>query len=418
MKVVNDLYYNIKEVPFYKSQFIDDPKKKNILFVDIIMSNFDFYTMMIPYLALGGEDSEYQTAVTGMYRYSEINDIPEKYLSEHEVKWADVIVIGMSLEQFNGEGRLYDELREINPDIVIIQTVEYDFYEIKKDHHDLDFTPEEMQNFTGKQKKELQQGMIDRHEDNCRGADRLIVLNPNLANKLIAKGFKDVRWCPIYIDEETFKANIDFAETLGLKNTDGIVFLSCELIDSTRSAFKEYIPIFQKLKKKYKEKFRLVVIGKNPNRIFPDLGFQVDRLQRGSIVNQFRAIVRSSADIHLILNKKNEYSNNTESMYTYIERGLFGVPIVSIPVSPYKEIIDNKVNGYLIKSRGDLESLVKEFMKDKEGLREVSSKLKNDIVAQFQLDEEKRDNLIRIFFDVNPTVEESERDEFEEPDED
>ena len=398
MKVVNDLYSNIKDKRFYQNQFKSLADKQNILFVDPVMTSFDFYTMIIPYLALGGEDSNYQTAITGLYRYSEINSIPPKYLSENEVKWADVVVLPMTLEKFNGSGRLYQELREINPNIKIIQTVEYDFYEIKSDHHLLDFSDKEKLKPTKKEINSLKKKMITRYEDNCKGADRLVVLNPNLAKKLISKGFKDVKWCPVFIDEDTFKENIDFSDTLGIKNAEGIMYLSCELIDSTKSAFKEYIPIFVALKEKYKENFHLIVIGKNPSKLFPNLDFEYERIQRGSIVHQMKSIVRSSADIHLILNKKNEYSNNSESLYTFIERGLFGVPIVSIPISPYKEIIKPNKNGYILKSRKDLLRLVDEFMKDKKQLIEVSTNLKNSIVDNFQLDNEKRETIVNVFF--------------------
>jgi len=148
-----------------------------------------------------------------------------------------------------------------------------------------------------------------------------------------------------------------------------------------------------------------VVIGKNPNSLFSNLGFEVDRIQRGSIVNQMKAIVRSSADFHLVLNKKNEYSNNSEAMYTYVERGIFGIPIASIPVTPFKEIIEDRVNGYILKTRNDLPKLITALMKDKTELIEISTKLKNNIVSQFQLDEEKRSHLIEIFFNDFVTME-------------
>jgi glycosyltransferase involved in cell wall biosynthesis len=407
MKIVSDIYDNIRKVDYYKKQFEFDQDKKNILFVDPIMSSFDFYSMIVPFLCLE-QTGKYKSALTGMYRFSEMDKIQTE-ITESEIRWADVIVIPMSLESFNNQGELFDQLRSIKPQLKIVMTVEFDFYEITNEHYFLDEI--EIKNYLDKlgktpnkknianARKDMKQRIIERLENNLRGADRLAVMNANLQKKLLSKDFKDVKYIPVLIEENSFKENIDFMDTLGVKGTEGIVFVSVDLSVSTAHAFKTFIPIFEKLRKKHKEKFRLVVIGDKPTKYFKQFDLEVDHLSRHSIVGQFKSIVKSTADIHLILNKKNLYSTNSESIFSFVERGLFGVPIVALDQSPWNEVIKHEQTGFLLKKREEFEILVNDLMKDKTKLIDMSNALKNVIISNCQITDELINGLGSIFFD-------------------
>jgi len=410
MKIVNDLYKNVREVKWYLEQFSYSKSTgvKNVLFIDPIMMNFDFYTMIIPYLALAEEPEKYQTAITGLYRFSEIETKPQTRLTESQVKWADVIVIPNQLEWF---GQLNSEIREVNPNAKIIQTLEFDFYEITNDHYLLqDSNLEEIlkqrkEPITAKSKNELRpelkEYIVNRLEQNLKFADRILVLNQNLLQKLKSKGFKDVQYCPILIDEQTFLENIDYKDALGVRLTDGMLTLSCELKEHTKSAFKEFIPQFQELQKKYKNKFKLVVLGDNPEKHFQQLDLEYTHLDTGSIIAQFKRIWKSSADIHLMLNKKNIYSANSDTLYSFIDRGIFGIPVATLDVSPLKEIIKNGKNGFILKKRADLIKLVAEHIKSKKQLIDISKELKSSIIKVSQVSDENLIWLGKIFFDFS-----------------
>jgi glycosyltransferase involved in cell wall biosynthesis len=394
MKAVSDLYKRLQDPEFCKSQFEFSEEKRNILFIDPIMSNFDFYSMIIPYLSLE-ELGSYKTAMTGMYRYSDYDTKPLTKISQSQIKWADVIVVPMSLESYSGDGELFSEIRSINPDVKIVQTVEFDFYEIKNDHYLLD-----LQNLkTPALKSRMKESIISRLESNLKSADRLIVLNHNLAPKLMKMGYNDVKVIPILIEEQSFKENIDFMDTLGLKNTVNIVFLSMELNQNTRSSFKEFIPVLKEIKKKHDKLFRIVIIGENPIKMFPNFDVEFDFIQKGSIVNQFKTINRSSADIHLVLNKKNEYSTNSETLFSFIENGLFGIPVVTLEVSPLKDVIKDGSNGFILKNRNGLSKLVDELMIDKTTLIAMSNILKTSIINNSQISTENLTKLGESFFD-------------------
>jgi hypothetical protein len=408
MKIVSDLYKKLKEVDFFRTQFEEEDGKKNILFIDPVMTNFDFYSMIVPYLSLE-ETGKYKTAMTGMYRYSEIDAKPPTKLTSVEILWADVIVFPMSLEPYGEEGDLFDQIREINPEIKIIQTVEFDFYEIALDHFMFDdekikkliqLTKNKVsKKMVSDSKKEMRKKTVEILESNSRSADRLMVLNYNLKSKLESKGFKSVEYVPILVEEGSFKENIDFMDTLGVKGTSGMCYLSCELNDQTKVAFGDFIPYFEQLKEQHKDNFKLIVIGDHPIKYFPNFEVEFHHLSKGSIIHQFKSVVKSSADIHLILNKKNEYSSNSETLFSFVDRGLFGIPIASLSVSPMKEVITNGQNGFLMNNRKDLVEIIDGIIKDKSTLRDMSKTLKDTVRQTSQINEDNLEWLGSIFCD-------------------
>lgn len=406
MKIINDLYKNVREVKWYTQQFESKSGIKNILFIDPVMMNFDFYTMIIPYLALAENEDKFNTAITGLYKFSEIETKPQTRLSEFQVRWADVIVIPNQLEPFTD---LNDEIRSVNPDVKIIQTLEFDFYEISNDHYLLENSHLETilkkrnEPVTIKSKNELRpklkEYIINRLEENLKFADRVIVLNGNLLNKLKEKGFEDIQYCPILIDQQTFLENLDYKDALGTRLTTGMLTLSCELREHTKSAFKEFIPLFNKLQKTHKTKFKLVVLGDDPQKVFKGIELDYTNLPTGSIVSQLKRIWKSSADIHLILNKKNVYSANSETLYSFVDRGMFGIPIATLDVSPLKEIIKDGKNGFILKKRADLIPLVAKHLKSKKQLIDISKTLKESVIKTSQVSDENLLWLEKIFFD-------------------
>jgi len=224
-------------------------------------------------------------------------------------------------------------------------------------------------------------------------------MNHNLQKKLQLKEFNDVKYIPILVEESSFKENIDFMDTLGLKNTKNIVFVSVELNELTAPAFKNFMPLFQKMRDKFKEKFRLVVIGDKPTKYFKNFELEIDFISRSSIVHQFKSIVKSSADFHLVLNKKNMFSTNSETLFQFAERGLFGIPIATMDQSPLNEIIQDKQTGFLFKKKEDFCTLVEELMKDKKNLLEMSETLKNVVVTNCQLTDDQINILGSLLFD-------------------
>jgi len=402
MKIVNDLYDTLKHPEYYKSQF--ESKKENpinILFIDPVMTSFDHYTMIMPYLALDDID-EISTALTGLYRFSEIDKKEETKLAESTIKWADIMVFGMTLDSFGGENGLFHQLKEINPELKIIQTVEFDFYEINSTHYLLD--EKEIRKFLSnkgiemttieiaKKRSALKKSIIQTFENNFRAADRLLVLNRKLQDKLLKKDFPDVKCIPILIHEETMKEGIDWSNTLGQKNLPGALTISIDLTLAKRDSFKKFLPILREIQKKHGKLFKVVVIGDNPKKTFGDIGIDYEHLNRSSIIHQYKNIVKSAADLHLVLSKKTDYWENSETIIDFVERSVFATPLVTFNVDPFQEIIKNEKNGYLIEKRSDLKKIADELIADNSRLIEMSESIRVYATQTFSYNE----NTIRL----------------------
>jgi hypothetical protein len=395
MKIVSDLYKKIRNTSYYRSQFAESNNKKKVLFLDPIMTDFDWYTCLIPYFALE-ENGNIQTAVTGLYRFSELETKPQTVLSTTEIAWADVIVVPFTLEKFFGANELFDAIRKMKPAIKIIFTVEFDFYEIKADHYLLKDNPDS------------KEAIIERLEGNCKAADRILVMNEKLATKLKTKGFPDVKRMPVFYSDEVIKENVDFTETLGNKHTPNIFYLSCDLNDYNYNTFKEYIPVLTELQKKHKKNFKLIIIGDDPKKYYPKFSLDYVHLKRGSIIHKHKNIVKSNADCHLVLNKKTEYYQNSETASDYIERGLFSIPIIAMNIYPYNEFISTGENGFLLKGRKDLMKIVENHIKDKKVLHQICANVKADMEAHHEIDSGKLDHLDTLFILGYSAVEELE----------
>ena len=372
MKIVSDLYKNVKNTSFYRKQFTETLGNKNVLFLDPIMTTFDWYTCLIPYNALE-ETDHVSTAITGLYRFSELDDKPQTILTNMEILWADVIVVPFTLEKFYGDGELFDLIKKVNSNIKIIFTVEFDFYDLRKDHFLLMEHPEK--------KDEI----IERLEKNCKGADRILVLNEKLKEKLQLKGFESVKTLPVFYAEDVLKENIDFQDSLGIKHTPKIFNLSCDLNEYNYDSFKEYIPVLKKIQEKYKRNFKLIVIGDDPKKYYPKINIEYTHLKKGSIVHKYKNIFKSTADCHLVLNKKTEYYINSEMISDYVERGVFSIPIISMKTYPYNQKIVNGENGFLLNARKDLIKIVDSNINDKISLQEICSNIREDLSVNHEV---------------------------------
>ena len=406
MKIVNELYHKSKDISFLKSQFNEDPDKTNILFVDPVLMNFDFYTMIMPYLALE-QSGKIQTATTTLYLYKDMETKPPTVIHEMEVRWADVIVFPMTLEPFGDKDELFSYLRQIKPEIKIIMTCEFDFYSITNDHYLLEedliksymvrsgheITAKSIREKRNQMKLKIQNTLTN----NYQAVDRILVLNHNLKNKLIAKGYQDVKYVPILLSTDHVLANVDYSETLGTKFAPKLIIISVELNESTRQSFKPFIPVFKNLKDQHGFKCRIIIMGDDPKKYFEDLDFEYEHIGKSSLVHHFKAIVKSSADIHLALNKKSEYSSHSESIYSFVERGLLAIPLVSLNTSPLNEFIHDRKNGYLINTRNDLIKVVEEIIKDKTELINISKEVEKEINQKCQYTFENVETMAEIF---------------------
>lgn len=127
MIILKKLLESVKSIEGYKSQFAAN-ENPNILFVDPVLSSHDYYTMILPALALNTFDLA-NIAFTDLSKFIESNDRkPLQNLTAAEVVWGNSIVFPFSLVEYRlEENHLFDIIKKTNPAIKIFTVIESDF---------------------------------------------------------------------------------------------------------------------------------------------------------------------------------------------------------------------------------------------------------------------------------------------------
>lgn len=207
MKDVLALTRAITDEKFYAEMFEEWGEEKNILFVSPQLSGKHLYKTLLPYFLMRSE--EISTAVTSLKRFDYQKQLLgyEIDLNNAMIQWADFIVFPFTTQPLVEE--IYKSIRLNKPEIKIVYSVDFNFYELSKNHPYSDIFQEEM--------------VVSDVEDNMFFADFVLTGNIELSKyllekfkKLIEGKYKDVEsvmgiaTMPTMIDTEIVLKNIDY----------------------------------------------------------------------------------------------------------------------------------------------------------------------------------------------------------------
>jgi hypothetical protein len=208
MKAVLDLTKSIKNKDFYSNQFTTRGTKKNILFVSPQLTSKHLYKFILPFFAF--YNKEIHPAITDLSKFDPFKQIVDlsATLNQTEILWANYIVFPFTTQDLSKKYGLYEAIREINPLAKIVFCVDFNYYEIPKEHPYSEL-------FTFDNIKE-------QVEKNVLMSDLVLVTNIALHRYLIGKftelnnekyklNTKVTFGCvPYLIDEEIVLQNIEF----------------------------------------------------------------------------------------------------------------------------------------------------------------------------------------------------------------
>jgi hypothetical protein len=207
MKDVISLTRAVTDSNFYKEMFEEWGTEKNILFVSPQLSGKHLYKTLLPYFLLRSE--EISTAITSLKRFDQRKQLLGYEIDLHPqmIEWADYIVFPFTTQPLVEE--IYNSIRESKPEIKIVYGVDFNFYEIPKDHPYHEIFSEEM--------------VISDVEDNMYFADLVLTNNVLLSQYFLEKfkkltetkykgveGYMAVATIPTMIDTEIVLKNIDY----------------------------------------------------------------------------------------------------------------------------------------------------------------------------------------------------------------
>lgn len=207
MKDVISLTRALTDPNFYREMFEEWGEEKNILFVSPQLSGKHLYKSLLPYFLM--QSQEISAAVTSLKRYDHRKQLLgyEIDLSKAMIDWADFIVFPFTTQPLVQE--IYEMIRANKPEVKIVYSVDFNFYELSKNHPYSDIFEDEM--------------ALSDVEDNMFFADMVLTSNIELSKYLIEKfkklaatkyegtqSYMGIATLPTMIDTELVLKNVDY----------------------------------------------------------------------------------------------------------------------------------------------------------------------------------------------------------------
>jgi glycosyltransferase involved in cell wall biosynthesis len=403
MKQVMDVYKEIQNPIFAKSQISEVHWNKNVLFVNPQLNGRQFYKYILPYIVMF-EFDVWGTAITSLEKYKPNKEYEyvDVALNSRQILWADYIVFPFTHQDLKG---LFEKVREINPDIKIVFNVDFNYYLLPKKHPLYDeFESEEIKSTI---------------EDNIFYSDITLVTNSKLSeylvdkfkNELNEKKYKDkvskveIGTFPILLDTDIILENIqdEDEEPEESKNDSNALRVGIVATNYTWEDINSYKDLFKQVKEKLKEKIQFVLIGfdgidnKTQKNAFPS-GMDLEIIKPCTIIHYYKQLKNLKLDLMFIPLRNTEFNQTSENYNKYLEAGLFEIPVMVYDVFPYSEIIKNGNNGIILQKKNEfLEKL--EFFEDKrDELKRMGKTAKELIANNFIYDKDNLPIIDNIYY--------------------
>jgi hypothetical protein len=390
MKVFNDIFRDINDEEFFENQFKEIHWNKNVLFINPQLNGRHFYKYLLPYLSMYEFDA-WSTAITGIDRYKpnkeyEPISIP---LNSMKILWADYIVFPFTFDDLTES---YKNLRKINPSVNIVFNVDFNYYELSKQHPVYNQFQE--------------RNAIENIEKNIFYSDLTLTTNTKLTDFILEKfkelsktKFKDeesyvsIGTFPIYIDSEIILENVELNNSKLPLEEQKKVRVGIIATNYTWEDINSYKEQLQKVQDELGDKVKFFVFGfdgidyYNKKSCFPD-NFKFEYVKPSTIVHYFKQLKNLQLDLLFIPLRKNNFNETSENYNKFLEVSLFNIPTMVYDIFPYNQVIKNGDNGILLSKKDDLIERLKFFSENKPELSRMGSKANQFVLDNFSVSEQ------------------------------
>lgn len=394
MKEILDVFKELKsDNGFLENQFSQIHWNKNVLFVNPQLNGRHFYKYILPYIVMYEFDA-WSTALTSMDKYKpnkEYESVKIK-LNSKQILWADYIVLPFTCDNLK---EAYESIRNINPDINIVFNVDFNYYQIGKQHplHEK-FTNEEN---------------VSNIEDNIFYSDLTLVTNGKLATfltnkfatELNDKKYKDIYsgvqigTIPLLIDDTLILENIELDSPKINSDALRIGIIASNYTWEDLNSYKE---LFNEVQQKMGDKVKFIVLGFDgidhftKKSCFPE-GFKFEYIKPSTIVHYFKQLRNLQLDMVFVPLRVNEFNETSENYNKFLESGLFNIPLMVYDSYPYNQLIKNGSTGILLSKKSDFKDKIEFFEQNRTELKRMGENANKFIVENLTLNE---DNLTII----------------------
>ena len=390
MKVLNDIFKDIREEDFFENQFKEIHWNKNVLFINPQLNGRHFYKYLMPYLCMYEYDA-WATAITGIDRYKPNNEyetmkIP---LNSMQILWADYVVFPFTFDDLSES---YKNLRKINPNVNIVFNVDFNYYELSKQHPLY---------------KEFQEkNAIENIEKNIFYSDLTLATNVKLTDVILEKfkelsdtkfkgqeSYVSIGTFPLFIDTEIMLENLELNNVklpLEEQNKVRVGIIATNYTWEDINSYKEQL---DKIQKELGDKVKFYVFGfdgidyQTKKSCFPE-NFNFEYVRPSTIVHYFKQLKNLKLDVLFVPLRKNNFNETSENYNKFLEAGLLNVPTMVYDIFPYNQVIKNGDNGILLSKKDDLIERIKFFSENKTELSRMGNNVNNYVLENFSITEQ------------------------------
>jgi hypothetical protein len=148
---------------------------------------------------------------------------------------------------------------------------------------------------------------------------------------------------------------------------------------------KDYNDEFQKINEKYGDDVSLIFLGydydEDKDKILEGVNFEY--IKQVSIIHFFKQLRSLELDIVFIPIRKNIYNVTTETINKYLECGLLGIPVITLDVAPYNQVILNQRNGFIYDEKINFINQLDSILNNPDLINSVSNDCKKDVMENY-----------------------------------
>jgi glycosyltransferase involved in cell wall biosynthesis len=390
MNVINHIFKDIDNEEFFTNQFKEIHWNKNVLFINPQLNGRHFYKYLMPYLCMYEYDA-WATAITGIDKYKPIKEyesvkIP---LNSMQILWADYIVFPFTFDDLTES---YKNLRKINPQVNIVFNVDFNYYELSKQHSLYnDFQD---------------RNAIENIEKNIFYSDLTLTTNTKLTEVILDK-FKElyetkfkgeeifvtIGTMPLFIDTEVILENVEKnVPRLSLEEQQ-VLRVGIIATNYTWEDISSYKEQFKKIKTELGTKVKFFVFGfdgvdiETNKKCFPE-GFDFEFVKPCTIIHYYKQLRNLQLDLLFVPLRKNTFNETSENYNKFLEAGLFNIPTMVYDIFPYNQIIKNGDNGIILTKKDEFVERLKFFIENRTELSRIGNNANKFVLDNFLITEQ------------------------------
>ena len=162
---------------------------------------------------------------------------------------------------------------------------------------------------------------------------------------------------------------------------------------------KEYNEDFQKINEKYGDDVTLVFVGydydEDKDKILDGVNFEY--IKQVSIIHFFKQLRSLNLDMVFVPLRKTLFNITSETINKYLECGILSIPIITLDIAPYNQIILNQRNGFIYENKENFLNDLHSILNNPDLVKSVSEQSRVDVMNNYTYNDRTIDLINTVY---------------------